>query len=422
MGVVCLDEMGDPLRPAILFFDQRSIEQCRKIECVVSEEELINICGNRVAPIQSATQIMWIRDNEPKIFTKTSKFIVPTGYIGYLLTGEYSYDWTHASWTLLFDIYKREWSEKMIELLEIPYCKLPPATPSWEILGHVTPEAEEETGLKAGTPVMVGGSDTPLAALAEDVVRANETLFTAGSVSSILVCLDKPNFSLRLLNRCHVIPGLWLSQGAMNAHGSAVRWFLDEFCENFKTDIDAKKVNPYLLIDREVEQSPVGAKNLIFLPYLTGERAPIWDPYARGVLFGLSFAHKRADVARAIYEGTSYAARHNLEVMEQLGLRIKELKISGQGAKSKVWNRIRTDVLGKKIIASSNVNASLIGSAELACYGLGWIKDFLDLHKKRKEKTFISRVENTEKYSRLFKIYKRLYSNLQELFKDLQDN
>ncbi len=420
MGLVCLDKNGKPLRPAILFFDQRSTPQCRKIELRVTPEELMAVCGNRIAPIQSAAQMMWIRDSEPEIFKVTSKFSVATGYLGYLLTGEYSYDWTHASWTLLFDIYRHEWSGKMADLLEIPYSVLPPSKPSWEILGYVTFEAAKETGLVEGTTVLTGGSDTPLAALAEGVINVNDTLLTAGSVSSVLVCQDKPVFSLKLLNRCHVVPDRWLTQGAMNVHGSAVRWFLEEFCKSMKSEAAEKGVNPFRLLDGEVEKSPVGSKNLIFLPYLTGERAPIWDPYARGVLFGLSFAHGRGDVARAIYEGTSYAVRHNLEAIEEMGLKVSDLKVSGQGARSKVWNQIRADILGKSVRVSMDVDSSLIGCAELARYGMGWVKDFSDLHRNRVEETYTPRTRYNRRYSRLFQIYKRTYSKLRDEFRELQ--
>ncbi|MEM3871877.1 MAG: FGGY family carbohydrate kinase [Nitrososphaeria archaeon] len=413
MGLVCVDKNGKPLRPSILFFDQRSVKQCEEMSRQVGEDTLLNVCGNRISTTQSATQIMWLKENEPKVYENTYKFLITPGYIAYLLTGEFSYDWTHASWSLLFDIRKRKWSEKMFELFKIPIEKFPEPMLSCMILGYVTNSAAKEVGLKPGTPVMVGGSDTPLAALAENVIEKNDALITAGSVSSVITCTDVPNFSLTLLNRCHVVPDRWLMQGAMNAHSNVFEWLIRELYLKDGEELSSKIFEE---VENEIQRSPIGANNLIFLPYLAGERSPIWDPYARGVIFGLSFHHKRGDIMRALYEGTAYAARHNLEFIESMGIKIDSFKIVGGGAKSRIWNQIKADVLGKKIIVGSAADASMIGSAMLAAYGIGWIKDLFKFKLERDLRIFFPRRSAWTKYTRLFELYKILYLSLKDKF------
>ncbi|MGQ9781861.1 MAG: xylulokinase, partial [Nitrososphaeria archaeon] len=347
MGIVCVDKSGVPLRDAILFFDQRAIKQCDQIKKIVDEKEVEDICGNRVSTVQTATQILWLRQNEPKTYNHTEKFLVAPGYISFLLTGQHSYDFTHASWSLLFDIRRRTWSEELFQTLNIDQDKFPDAMPSWSLLGYVTEESADETGLKAGTPVMVGGSDTPLAALAEKVIERDHAMMTAGSVSSVITCTDEAKFSTVLLNRCHVIPDRWLIQGAMNAHSNVFEWLIRELYPTLQSQRMSKKENIFNVVEKEIKRSPPGSNGLIFLPYLAGERSPIWDPYARGVIFGLTFNHKRGDIMRSAYEGITYAARQNLEAIEGAGMRIDELKIVGGGAKSVTWNQIKADILEK---------------------------------------------------------------------------
>jgi len=415
MGLVCIDRNGKPLRPSILFFDQRSVTQCEKLSKQVCGDDVFKICGNRISTVQTVTQIMWLKENEPEVYEKTFKFMIAPGYIAYLLTGEFSYDWTHASWSLLFDIRKRSWSEKMFNLFNISREKFPETMPSYRVLGNLTQNAAKETGLNPGTPVMVGGSDTPLAALAENVVDRNRALITAGSVSSVITCTDMPNFSSTLLNRCHVVPDRWLMQGAMNAHSNVFEWLIREL---YLKEGESLSSEVFEKVEEEIKSSPVGSNNLIFIPYLAGERSPIWDPYARGVIFGLSFHHSRGDIMRASYEGTAYAARHNLEIIESMGAKIDSFRIVGGGAKSRIWNQIKADILGKKIVVGKNsADASMIGSAILAAYGIGWVKNLFEIKLDDENVTvFRPRKSAWQKYTKLFELYKSLYLSLKDNF------
>ncbi|MGD0329160.1 MAG: FGGY family carbohydrate kinase [Nitrososphaeria archaeon] len=420
MGLVSLDRRGNPIRPSPLFFDQRTIKQCEKIKCSMDEKEISEICGNRVSTVQTATQILWLKENEPKIYDRTHKFLITPGYISYLLTDQYSYDWTHSSWSLLFNIKKKCWSKKMFDELKISPDKFPETSISCKLLGEVTARASKETGLKAGTPVMVGGSDTPLAALAEGIVEREKALITAGSVSSIITCTDKPIFSNVLLNRCHIVPDRWLMQGAMNAHSNIFEWLINELYRSPGDEIATKRPNIFEVVEKEIGNSPPGSNGLIFLPFLAGERSPIWDPYARGVIFGLTFHHKRGDIMRSAYEGATYAARHNLETIESMGTTIKELKVVGGGAKSKIWNQIKADILGKRIIVEKAADASLIGSGILACYGAGWFSGFAKTKSvEHAKQIFLPRLEYSKRYAEMFRIYKKLYTRIKSSFRDI---
>jgi xylulokinase len=308
----------------------------------------------------------------------------------------------------------------MFDELKISPDKFPKTSISCKLLGEVTARASKETGLKAGTPVMVGGSDTPLATLAEGIVEREKALITAGSVSSIITCTDKPIFSTVLLNRCHIVPDRWLMQGAMNAHSNIFEWLINELYRSPGDEIATKRPNIFEVVEKEIGNSPPGSNGLIFLPFLAGERSPIWDPYARGVIFGLTFHHKRGDIIRSAYEGATYAARHNLETIESMGTTIKELKVVGGGAKSKIWNQIKADILGKRIIVEKAADASLIGSGILACYGAGWITDFAKIKSAEQTKQiFLPRREYSKRYAEMFHIYKKLYTRIKSSFRDI---
>jgi len=420
MGLVSVDKHGNSLRLAPLFFDQRTIKQCDQIKEITDVKKIAAICGNQASTVQTATQILWLKQNERKIYDSTYKFLITPGYISYLLTDQYSYDWTHSSWSLLFDIKKKVWSNKMFNELKISRDKFPDSTISCKILGEVTYKASKETGLKAGTPVMVGGSDTPLAALAEGIVNKEKALITAGSVSSIITCTDEPNFSTVLLNRCHIVPDRWLMQGAMNAHSNIFEWLINELYKSSKDEIATNRKNIFKVVEKEIRNSNPGSSGLIFLPYLAGERSPIWDPYARGVIFGLTFHHNWGDIMRSAYEGVAYAARHNLENIQNMGGRFEELKIVGGGAKSAIWNQIKADILGKRIVVEKAADASLVGSGILACYGAGWVSDMFKIELGGYlQKIFVPRSKYKDRYTEMFQIYKKLYNNIKSSFRDI---
>ena len=421
--LVPLDKNGNVLRSAILSFDQRSTHQAVRLRREIGRE-VFKIAGNRIAPgAFSATSMVWIKEREPKVFEEAYKFVHANGYITYKLTNTFSMDFSNASMTLLFDTARRRWSEKLCDLIGVPIEKLPKAVGSWEVVGELTSEAAEDLGLKRGVPVVAGGNDSACSMLGAGVVEPGMVLESIGTSIVFAYVNDTPLFDARVMNRCHVVPDLWFNLAGMSTSGASYRWFRDEFGDVEKALAAKLDTDPYVLLDEEAERSPPGARGLMFLPYLSGERSPIWNPNARGVVFGLTLNHTRGDFIRSILEGGAYAVLDNMEVFTKRGLEIKEIRITGGGARSKLWRQIMADVLGVPLKKPSTVETATLGAAILAGCGAG-IYESPRLAAKR----FV-RVEDTEKprakqhkmYVKYFELFKKIYESLIDCY-DLASN
>jgi len=403
---------GQPLRNALLWFDRRSVTQAEWIKRTIGEEKTGEIACNRVAAgAFSAPGMLWIREHEPKVFEAARWFLHANGYISFRLTGRATMDWANASFTLLFDVRRREWSQELCDLMRVPGEKLPEAVAPWVQVGEVTAQAAEETGLRQGTPIIAGAADSAAAALGVGAVKVGDSMDSSGASTVLGVCADQPIFNPRFMVRAHAIPDRWLFMGPSSATGASLRWFRDNFCRYEARSAEELQLSAYQLMDLEAERSPPGARGLVFLPYLAGERAPIWDPDAKGLLYGLTLSHTRADVIRAIMEGATYALRHNMEFMEALGLRIQGLRLTGGHAKSRLWRQIKADVTGRKVIVTAVKEASALGSAMLAGVGIGLFKNPIEAseHMVVVEQEVEPNLELQKTYTPLFNLYKRLY-------------
>jgi len=423
-ALVCVDKDGVPLRNALMQIDRRSIPQAEALRQMVGEQRIFEATGNRIAPgTFSAPLMLWIKENEPRIFERTHKFLVPTGFLVYQLTGEYAMDWSRGATTLLFDTGGfRSWSADLCERVGIPKEKLPRSCPSWEVVGEVSRLAGKETGLAPGTPVVAGAMDTVAAALGSGVVSNGESFYVLGSVGRICLCLNHPTFDVRFLNTCHCIPDYWISIACTNGAGLSFRWFKEQLGEWETAEAEKTGESPFHLLDLLALQSRPGANRLLYLPYLAGERSPIWDPYARGVLFGLDAAHRKADLVRAFLEGSALAARDNFETFEgRLKKEIGEVKMSGGGSRSVLWQEITADILGKQLAISELSDTETFGNVLLAGFGTGI---YPDIRKTAAEMAKIGgrvkpKGQNTELYSKLYRLYKRIYTHLREDFREL---
>jgi xylulokinase len=393
---------------------------------MVGEKEIFEITGNRIAPgTFSAPLILWIKENEPRTFEKTHKFLVPTGFLVHRLTGEYTMDWSRGATTLLFETGgSRSWSAELCKKMDIPEEKLPRLYPSWEVVGEVSKMASEETGLAPGTPVLAGAMDTVAAALGSGVVGNGESFYVLGSVGRICLSWQQPTFDSKFINTCHCIPNQWISIACTNGAGLSLRWFQEQLGESETTRASETGESPFHLLDQEARQSLPGANRLLYLPYLAGERSPIWDPYARGVLFGLDARHRKADLIRAFLEGVAFAARDNFEAFEaNLKKRINQVRMSGGGSRSTLWREITADVLQKELVVMDFPDTEAFGNALLAGFGTGI---FPDIHKTSKELAKVAvRVRpnprNARPYSRLYPLYKQIYIHLKEDFRLLRE-
>ena len=416
-----VDKKGQALRNALMQVDQRTVGQAEWIKAKIGEERVLEITGNRIAAGSfSAPTILWIKENEPRIFEKTHKFMVPSGFIVQKLTDAFTIDTSRGATTLLFETKKGAWSEELVKEMEIPAEKLPEVHFPWETVGEVTEKAAKVTGMHKGTPVLAGSMDTVAAMAGSGTVKDGDASLILGSVARVCAVSDKPFFDSRFLNTCFATPKTWLAIGCTNAAGLSLEWLIDNFGHQ-ETELSKNiNTNPHQMFDREAEKSPAGAHGLIYLPYVAGERSPLWDPYARGVIFGLSLRNDRHDFVRAFYEGVAYSIRHNMEVLESaLGREKREFRVSGGGAKSEFWLQVIADVSGKEIIPTAIVETEPLGDALIAGVGLGIYKNLEETAKiVSVGESVVPREKYRYRYSRLFDLYKNLYGHLKRTFKE----
>jgi xylulokinase len=417
-GTVFLDKNLQPFRPAIIWADQRSSSQCEFIYQKISKEQLAELTGNPVATGFMCSTLLWMKENQPEEFNQIYKVILAKDYIRYRLTGNLGVEVTDSSSTLLLDIKRRCWSEELLDILDLPLKILPKEVhESQEVAGNLLAEAARDTGLLEGIPVVYGGGDQSMQAVGNGVIRPGILSSTIGTGGQLFITLEKFTYDpkLRIHTFCHAIPNTYHFQGAILSAGLSLKWLR----ENILHTPDS-----YSIFDGEVEKIRAGSEDIIFLPYLLGERSPYMNPQAKGVFFGLSLKHHRAHLIKAVMEGVVFALRDCLEVFEELGVKIERVIASGGGAKSRVWRQMQADIFNKEIFITQSIEQAAMGAAILAGVGVGIYKDVEDgcrkVVKLKKEK-IKPILENVDIYSKQFEIYKSLYQNLKQDFKKLKE-
>jgi len=412
-GAVFLDRGGSPLRPAIIWADQRSAEQCRRIYDVVGRDRLAELTCNPVAPGFMAASMLWLKENEPDTFKRVHQVLLPKDYIRYRMTGQFASEPSDAASTLLFDTKNRTWSQELLDLLDLPRDILPAVIHSWSVAGDLPQEAAAELGLSAGTPVTAGGGDQPIAAIANGVVEPGLLLATIGTGGQLFTPLAEPAYDaeLRTHTFCHAVPETWFIMGAMLSAGLSLKWFRDNVADGV----------PYEQISEEAANVPPGSDGLIFLPYLVGERTPHMDPKATGCFVGLTLRHTRAHMARAIMEGVAFAMRDSLEIFRELGVTYHKAIASGGGAKSPVWRQIQADVFGVDLITVSVAEQAGVGAALLAGVGVGVFQDVAEACSRAV--SYGDGAEPIEENRRLYDerhaVFRALYPGLKDVFSSL---
>jgi xylulokinase len=420
-ALLAVDHSFQVLHPAIIFIDQRSSKEAEKIKRVIPEEVFFETTGNRIIPgASSLTSIIWLKKNRPEVYRKTSFFGHGNSYIAYKLTGNFFLDRTNASYMGVFDARATyDWRRDLIEDLGLSPDKFPPVLLSSSSAGWITREASRETGLIEGTPVAIGGADTACSSLALGVLNNGDLFESCGTSDVITVCTSKPSFNDKFLNRCHVIDNHWLLHGAMSTPGAIIKWMGEELAPP-REGIN----NVYDLIFKEATESPPGANGLIFLPYMFGERTPIWDPNARGVFFGLSLNSKRGDIYRAVLEGVGFGLRQILEiVMTSTGLNVQELKVVGGAAQNQLWNQIKADILQVELLSMEYQETAVLGAALLGGMNAGIINDiykFTEELKLKRLDRYHPDQNNQLLYNQLYQLYIDLYPLLKDKYKQLR--
>lgn len=367
-GLVLLDQEGAVLRPAILWNDQRTGEQCNTIRTRLGKDRLIQITGNDALTGFTAPKILWVQENEPQIYARARHILLPKDYIRYKLTGGFAIDVADGAGTILFDLKRRTWSEEVLQALEIPAEWLPSTHEGPEITGTISRAAAQVTGLSEGTPVVGGGGDQAAQAVGVGAVKSGVIALTLGTSGVVFATTDAPLVEPqgRLHAFCHSVPGRWHFMGVMLCAAGSLQWHRDTLAPEL--DFDA--------LVNEAQDIPPGSGGLLFLPYLTGERTPYPDPYARGAWVGLTNRHRRAHMTRAVLEGVAFGIKDSFTLIQQAGLgKIEQVRVSGGGAKSPLWRQIMADVLGVELATVNTTEGAAFGAALLAGVGAGLFED-----------------------------------------------
>jgi xylulokinase len=372
-GLVLLDKHHRVLRPAIIWSDQRTDEQCRWITERVGKDKLIELACNPALPGFTAPKLLWVRDNEPQVYRNISTLLLPKDYIRFRLSGEVMTEISDAAGSLFFDVVNRRWSEAILSSSGIPREWLPPCVESVDLCGRVTREAAEEANLREGTPIVGGGADNACAAVGSGIVTEGLASSSIGTSGVIFAHSDSvkcdPRHRVHTFN--HSVPFKWYLMGVMQAAGLSLRWLRDNFFAREREREERAHRDVYELMTEEAAQAPPGCQGLIFLPYLQGERTPHLDPYARGVFFGITPHHSRAHIIRAVMEGVAYGLKDSLDIVEEQQLRVVQVRLAGGGARSALWRQIQADVFGREVVTTGVEDAAAFGAALLAGVGVG---------------------------------------------------
>jgi xylulokinase len=353
------------LRPAILWNDQRTAHACEEVRAAVGAQRLIEITGNDAVTGLTAPKLVWVRDHEPAIWEQAAHVLLPKDYVRLQLTGEHALDKADGAGTLLFDLAARDWSPDMLEALRIPGAWLPRTHEGPEVTGRVTASAAAATGLRAGTPVVAGGGDQSANAVGVGVVSAGSAALSLGTSGVIFAATDAPLFDAlgRVHAFCHAVPDRWHLMSVMLSAAGSLRWFRDTVAPDVAFgDLVATAADV-----------PAGSGGLLFLPYLSGERSPHPDPLARGAFVGLTLAHDRRHLVRAVLEGVAFGLRDGLELMVAAGMPAPaSIRASGGGIASPLWRQILADVLDAELVTVNTTEGAAFGAALLATVAAGW--------------------------------------------------
>ncbi len=371
-GLVPMDAKDRPLRPAILWCDQRPIAECEFLEKKFGSE-LIRVACNPPLTGFTAPKILWLKRKEPDNYRKMEYFLLPKDYVRFKLTGTRVMDISDASGTIMLDVANGKWAEGLIRKMGIKKTILPEIIGSAEVSGRITRAAAKLTGLSEGTLVVGGGADNTCAAVGTGIVRAGRVSSSIGSSGVIFAHTDKllvdPKTRVHSFN--HSVPGCFYVMGVMLSAGLSFRWFRDTLGRKEIEIAKSTGVDAYELLSRQAQKAPVGCEGLIFLPYLNGERTPHKDPYARGVFFGISPRHGREHLIRSVMEGIVYGLKDSLDIIQSMGLKVEQVRATGGGGKNAFWRKMQADVFGKPVVTVNHDEGPAYGAALLAGVGAG---------------------------------------------------
>ncbi|MEW5956702.1 MAG: xylulokinase [Chloroflexota bacterium] len=416
-GALAVDRAGVPLRPAIIWADQRATDQAEFIAQTCGLAEVYQLTGNRVSPAYTAAKVLWIKDRQPDLYQRIYKILQPKDYAAFLLSGVFATDYSDASLTQLLDLKNRVWAGQLLASLGIAPELLPDLFPSAAVIGQVTPQAAVASGLSAGTPVVIGGGDGACATVGAGSVRAGDVYNYIGSSSWVALSSDQPVLDpqQRTFNFVHLNPELYCAIGTMQAAGGAYDW-LERL---FRDEAQAGPLHQFL--DEAAGTVPPGSSGLLFLPYLLGERSPHWNPLARGAFIGLAMPDQRGELARAVLEGVAFNLRHILDILRGQGIKIEAMRLIGGGSQSAIWRQILADVYNLPLLRPGlPAEATALGAAIAGGIGVGLYPDYSVV----RDLIPVSAAEKPNpatrsRYEALYQLFKESYIALEPIYERL---
>ncbi|MGX7417410.1 xylulokinase [Carnobacterium gallinarum] len=415
-SMIPIDSDGKVLYNNPIWMDTRAKDICDEVKAAYGDR-IFEVSGNPFEPTYSLPKLLWLKRHHPEIFKKIDQVLQANSYIVYKLTGAKTQDLSQGYGLQCFDMKKGEWNQEICELLGVPLEILPPIVKSDQVVGSITAEISQLTGLEIGIPVVAGGVDAACGTLGVGVIAHGETQEQGGQAEGMSICLNECIADKRLILGYHVVPNHWLLQGGTVGGGGVLDWVKNNYCLEEKQNAQFHETDAYYEMDRMAKSVPAGSDGVVFLPYMAGERSPIWNPHAKGVYYGFDFTKTRSHLIRASQEGVAYSLKDNLEVAESAGAIIGEMRAMGGSANSEFWTQMKADVTGKVIKVPSSDTATTLGAAILAGIGVGVYKDYQDARDQtiKVKKVYHPNPEVKKEYDQGFAQYKRLYQQLEPL-------
>ena len=393
-----VDKNHNSLCNTPIWFDMRSTKECKSLS--LFDEEIWQVSQNPIQPSYSTPKALWFKNNYPEIYNKAYKFLMSNSFIAMKLTGNILQDKSMSYGHYFYNMKTCEYDYNLLEKIGLNSNHYPEIVDSHHIVGEITEKASKETGLKTGIPVIIGGLDAACGTLGAGVIHAGQTQEQGGQAGGMSICTKSHLSDKRLILGNHVVPDLYLLQGGTVAGGAAMNWFKKEFGGTFGE------------IDSCAEVVSEASEGLIFLPYLNGERSPIWDENAKGVYYGVTFKTTKAHFARATMEGTAFALRHNLETAKKTGAKIEKLYSVGGAANSKLWMQIKSDITGYEMVVPNSENATTLGAVILAGAAAKVYRDFSDAISKTVRFTAEYKPKKYDQYEKSYEKYLKIYEQL----------
>lgn len=412
---VLMDKNMEVIERVMHITDSRSFKQSEKLKKEYGEE-ILKKCLNPVGPMWTISMLAWVKESDKNKWDDIRKIIFPKDYLRFVLTGNIATDYIDAQGTLLFNPITKEWEEDFVKILGLNKSCFPDILKPTDIAGKINKRGKELTGLKEGTPVITGTTDTLLEILAAGNLQPGSCTAKLATFGRICVLTDKPFSGEGIINYSYISPGLWYPGTGTKSFASSFRWIRDELCKDISKQKDA-----FLIMDEEANLIPAGSEGLIFHPYLVGEGSPYNDPHLRGDFLGINLHHTRAHLIRAVLEGTSFSMLDCLDFIKSKGIQINgQIKFIGGGSNSNLWTAILADVFGEDAVIPANTDASF-GAAMLAGTGAGFYKTIEEAVKENStiKKKINFNMKNNEVYKKIFKIYKNSKEALTEINQDI---